>query len=191
MTATPLIEVRMIGLPLEVQRSTNAHYDALMREFELIRQSDSAAGTVPVRLLDLVDELSTRFEEFAEQPRAVLEAALERGGSTVDLVYEVPPEIVDACQNLLALLDEADDYCLAGEHLVTLASPPEVRSYREWFLREFIEQVAGRPPTPWSQHQEPAERPSPSVTTATEAPRAGEYADAWVRSRPVAQRGRR
>ena len=116
MTATPLIEVRMIGLPLEVQRSTNAHYDALIREFELIRQSDNAAGTVPVRLLDLVEELSTRFEEFAEQPRAVLEAALRAWGSTVDLVYEVPPEIVDACQNLLALLDEADDYCLAGEH---------------------------------------------------------------------------
>ena len=104
-------------------------------------------------------------------PGAVLEAALRARREHVDLVYEVPPEIVDACQNLLALLDEADDYCLAGEHLVTLTSPPEVRAYREWFLREFIEQVAGRPPTPWSQHQEPAERPSPSFTTATEAPR--------------------
>jgi anti-anti-sigma factor len=160
----------MIQLPIEVQRATNAHYDALMREFELIRQSDGAGETVPVRLLDLVDELSTRFEEFAEQPRAVLEAALERGGRTVDLVYQVPPEIVDACQSLLALLDEADDYCLAGEHLVTLASPPVVRSYREWFLREFIEQVAGRPPTPWSQHPEPAERPAPLVAVATGAP---------------------
>jgi anti-anti-sigma factor len=147
-----LMDVRLIGLPLDVQRRTDAHYDALMREFELIRQSDSGNGTVPVRLLDLVDELSTRFNQFAEQPRALLEAALESGGSTVDLAYQVPRETADACRRLLVLLDEADEYCRAGEHLVTLASPPAVRAYREWFLREFIEQEAGRPPTPWSQH---------------------------------------
>src|SRR5690349_13102554 len=131
MTGQDLMEVRLIDLPLGVQRKTNAHYDALMREFELIRQSDNAAGTVPVRLLDLVDEISVRFHEFAEQPRAVLEAALESGGTTVDLAYEVPRDIVEACRRLLELLDEVDDYCLAGEHLVTLSSPPEVRAFRE------------------------------------------------------------
>jgi anti-anti-sigma factor len=169
MTSGGLVEVRVVGLPLDVQRATNAHYDALMREFELIRQSDHATGTVPVRLLDLVDELSTRFNEFAEQPRAVLEAALESGGTTVDLVYEVPREIDDACYRLLDLLDEADDYCLAGEHLVTLASPPAVRAYRDWFLHEFIEQAAGRSPTPWSEHVEPAARPAAPATGPVEA----------------------
>lgn len=160
--AEELMEVRLIGLPLDVQRRTNAHYDALMREFELIRQSDSAGETVPVRLLDLVDELSIRFNQFSEQPRAVLEAALESGGSTVDLAYQVPRDTVDACRRLLVLLDEADEYCSAGEHLVTLASPPVVREYREWFLGEFIEQEAGRPAMPWSQHpQSGDDLPSP------------------------------
>src|SRR5262245_42655660 len=149
---------------------TNAHYDALRREFELIRQSDNAAETVPVRLLDLVDELSSRFNEFAEQPRAVLEAARERGGTTVDLVYQLPSDFADACHRVLDLLDEADDYCLAGEHLVTLASPPEVRAYREWVLHEFIEQAAGRSPTAWSEHVEPAARPSAADTDPIEAP---------------------
>jgi len=152
MTEQELIEVRLIGIPLDIQSSTNAHYDALFREFELIRQSDNAAGTVPVRVLDLIDELSTRFDEFSEQPRALLEAALQDGSSSVDLVYQVPREVVDACHKLLQLLDEADEYCRAGEHLVTLASSPMVRAYRDWFLREFIEQDAGRPPTPWSDH---------------------------------------
>jgi anti-sigma B factor antagonist len=154
-----LMEVRLLGLPLDIQRRANAHYDALRREFELIRQSDSASGTVPVRLLDLVDELSIRFNQFSEQPRAVLEAAIESGGSTVDLVYEVPRDTVDACHRLLVLLDEADEYCNAGEHLVTLASPPVVRAYREWFLREFIDQGAGRPETPWSEHAQSADDP--------------------------------
>jgi stage II sporulation protein AA (anti-sigma F factor antagonist) len=170
MTSEDLVEIRLVGLPLDVQRMTNAHYDALMREFELIRQSDNAAGTVPVRLLHLVDELSTRFNEFAEQPRAVLEAALESAGTTVDLVYQVPSELVDACHRLLDLLDEADAYCVAGEQLVTLSSPPVVRVYRHWFLHEFIEQAAGRAPTPWSEHVEPAVRPAASATVPIEAP---------------------
>jgi len=166
-TSGDLVDVQLLGLPLDVQRMTNAHYDALMREFELIRQSENAAGTVPVRLLDLVEELSSRFNEFAEQPRAVLEAALERGGTTVDLVYRVPNEISEACYALLDLFDEADDYCLGGEHLVTLSSPPAVRAFREWFLREFIEQVAGRPPQPWSEHVNPARR-APGGTAASD-----------------------
>jgi len=170
MTSDDLLEVRLIGLPLDVQSTTNAHYDALMREFELIRQSDNAAETVPVRLLDLVDELSTRFQEFSEQPRAVLEAALESGGTTVDLVYHVPPEIVEECRRLLDLLDEVDEYCLAGKHLVTLSSPPAVRAYREWFVREFIEQAAGRPPTSWADHIEPPGPPSASATGPIEPP---------------------
>jgi anti-anti-sigma factor len=144
-----LIEVRLLGLPIDVQRRTNAHYDALFREFELIRQSDRAAETLPVRLLNLIDELTARFQQFGEQPRAVLEEARERGGTAVDLMYEVPPQIVDACQQLMASLDEADEYCAAGEHLVTLQSPPIVRTYRIWFLQEFVEQASGRPPSPW------------------------------------------
>jgi anti-anti-sigma factor len=167
-TDEPLIEVRMIGVPLDVQRMTNAHYDALMREFEFLRQSENAAGSVPAQLLDLVDELSSRFEQFAEQPRAVLQAALESGGTSVDLVYQVPRDIDDACHVLLRLLDEADDYCLAGEHLVTLASPPEVRAYREWFLQEFIEQANGEPPTPWAERREPSDRPTSATSPPTE-----------------------
>jgi len=161
---TELVEVLLVGVPLDVQRQSNAHYDALMREFTLIRQSDTAAESVPARLLDLVDELSARFDAFAEQPRALVEAALESGGTSVDLAFEVPPDITEACQRLLALLDEADAYCSAGEHLVTLSSPPAVRAYREWFLREFIRQSDGQPPKPWSAQ---SESPSPSSSAPT------------------------
>ncbi|HEX2384387.1 MAG TPA: STAS domain-containing protein [Acidimicrobiales bacterium] len=170
MTDTALMEVRLIGLPLDLQRTADAHYDALMREFELIRQSDSAGETVPVRLLDLVDELTTRLDEFAEQPRAVLEAALESGEAAVDLVFQVPDDIVEACEQLLELLDKVDAYCSAGEHLVTLSSSPAVRAYREWFLGEFIEQGAGRSPTPWSARAEPPNRPASSASTPIETP---------------------
>jgi len=183
MTPPELMEVLLIGVPLDIQRQANAHYDALMREFELIRQSDAAAESVPARLLDLVDELSTRFAAFAAQPRALVQAALESGGTSVDLTFEVPREITEACERLLALLDEADAYCSAGEHLVTLSSPPTVRAYREWFLREFIGQSHGRPPTPWSAHAEPSSRPSSVATHQNETPPSNEIhetdADLW------------
>jgi len=168
MTEHDLMEVRLIGVPLDIQSRVNAHYDALLREFELIRQSDDAEGTVPVRLLDLIDELSTRFDEFSQQPRAVLEAALQDGDTSVDLVYQVPRDVVEACVQLLDLLDQADGYCQAGEHLVTLASPPVVRAYREWFLREFIEQESARPPTPWPDHAQPPDVARPTGADGSE-----------------------
>ena len=148
-----LMEIRLIGVPITVQQQSNEYYDGLTREFDLIRQSDTAPETVPVRLLTLIDEISNRFEQFSERPRTVLAAAVESGGSTVDLVYEIPREVVDAVQQLRQLLDEADAYCAAGRHLVTTTSPPLVRAYREWFLGEFVEQAEGRPPRPWPDAQ--------------------------------------
>ncbi|HEY2813117.1 MAG TPA: STAS domain-containing protein [Acidimicrobiales bacterium] len=165
-----LVEIRLLGLPIAVQRETNAHYDALLREFELIRQSDTVAETTPMRLLNLIDELSTRFDEFTEQPRTILEEVHRQGGDTVDLVYELPSEAIEACRQLRALLDEADAYCLAGEHLVTLASPPAIRSYREWFLGEFIEQSEGRAPRSWSEWEtEGGDGLGTTASSATEA----------------------
>jgi anti-anti-sigma factor len=150
MTDDELLEVHLVGLPLDVQRQSNEHYDALVREFDLIRRSDDAAGSVPDRLLSLIDELSTRFQQFGEQPRSTMEAERARGAHTVDVMFEIPPELVGWCQPLLDLLDEADAYCRAGEHLVTEEAPPQVRAYREWFLREFIDQAKGDAPRPWS-----------------------------------------
>ena len=49
-----------------------------------------------------------------------------------------------------ALLDEADDYCRAGETLLTLATPAPALAFRRWFLGEFVRQAAGEPPRPWT-----------------------------------------
>ena len=47
------------------------------------------------------------------------------------------------------MLDEADEYCRRGDHLLTLATPPEELRFRRWFISEFVDQVNGAPPTPW------------------------------------------
>ena len=49
--------------------------------------------------------------------------------------------------------DETDRFCRASEHLLTLASPPDVRAYQDWILGEFVRQTAGLPPIPWPDCQ--------------------------------------
>lgn len=140
-----LHEVRLEGIPLDLQRETQEITDALIREFELIRHSPHAEGSLPARLVALVEELSGRFDAFTSEPREQLEAALGSNEQTVDLRYRIPVEAGEAATRLADLLDEADVYCEAGEHLVTLAAPERVRNYRRWFLRQFPEQIAGGP----------------------------------------------
>ncbi len=47
-------------------------------------------------------------------------------------------------------MDEADDYCRAGQHLLTLVTPPEALAFRRWYLGEFVRQIAGEQPRPWT-----------------------------------------
>ncbi|MEY2434742.1 MAG: hypothetical protein QOC92_4467, partial [Acidimicrobiaceae bacterium] len=125
----------------------------LVREFTLIKGS-STPEALPQRLLTLVDELQHRFQEFSQAPLAAIEAAVENGAPSVDVTYLVPRAIGDAVVQLRKLLDEADDYCRAGEHLVTLAAPPTTRAYREWLLGEFVSQATGGSPRPWTMPRE-------------------------------------
>ena len=147
-----LVTVRIVGLPVPLHVRTSEHTDELMREFTYLRaQSDDPdAPSVPGRLLDLVDELSGRYSGFTAGTQAELEAAIAEARPTVDLDYRVPADVAAACTHLRDLLDAADDFCRDGAHLLTLASPEDVVTYRRWFLDEFVRQIAGDPPRPWT-----------------------------------------
>jgi hypothetical protein len=144
---TELHPVHFVGLPLDVMQRSAEHSDELLREFALIR--GVSGDHVPARLLALIEELRGRFGAFSAGPRQAMQEALERGDTTIDLRYEVPADVGTAAGGLRALLDEADEFCRAGD-LLTLASPPEVLAFRRWFLDEFELQIEGHPPRPWS-----------------------------------------
>jgi hypothetical protein len=129
-----------------MQRSAE-HNDELLREFALIREE--GPDHVPARLLALTGELNARFGAFSEGPRKAMEDALARGDTELDLQYQVPAEAGAAARQLGALLEEADDFCRAGD-LLTLATSAEGRAFRRWFLDEFELQIQGHPPRPWS-----------------------------------------
>lgn len=142
-----LVTVRILGMPLVVMQRSAEHSDELLREFALIREEGS--DHVPARLLALIEELRSRFGSFSEGPRQAMQEALERGDETIDLSYEVPPAVGEAARQLGALLDEADEFCRAGD-LLTLATQPEGVAFRRWYLEEFQRQTDGQPPRPWS-----------------------------------------
>lgn len=149
-----MVEVRLLDVSLADYRRSTEHHDELIREFALINEArrkdatDHASAEVPARLLALVDDLTARFVAFSAGPTTALAEALERGEDTIDLLYTVPAEVGPAAQQFNRLLDEADEYCRAGD-LLTLATPPDAAAFRRWFLDQFVAQAAGAPPTPW------------------------------------------
>lgn len=158
--ADDLVVVELRGLPVALYGISSEHHDGLRREFALINRGADDDTSVPTRLRRLIDELNASFGAFTTEPTGALREALRRGDETIDLAYRVPREAGQAAQELDDLLDEADAFCRAGRHLLTLATPPEPLALRRWFLGEFVAQVGGAPPTSWAQF---AGRP----TTAT------------------------
>ena len=151
--ADELVEVRLLGLALDDYRHAAAHHDELFREFALVLTGEPSPGhEVPGRLLALSEELDERFGGFAAAPQGELQAALDRGDTAIDLTFHVPPATASASAELRELLAAADEYCGRGD-LLTVAPPPEAVAFREWYLGEFVAQIAGAPPTPWPERR--------------------------------------
>jgi hypothetical protein len=146
-----LCDVWMLGFPIDVYLRAQEHADGLIREFSLISQHRAAGNAVdvPERLVSIVNELSAQYAGMSSEPEAKRDDAIERGESSVDLHYRVPAAAASAISHLGDVLDEADRYCRGGRHLLSLATPPESLEFREWFLGEFVNQIAGAAPTPW------------------------------------------
>jgi hypothetical protein len=156
--AVGLVEVRVVEMPLDVYARSTQHWDELMREFALIsldsdRGEEAHARPLPRRLNALIDELTHNFSAFTANTEADRDEALARGERTIDLAYALPAGVADGARRLGAILEEVDDYCRAGKHLITLATPPESLAFRQWYLEEFIEQIeTRREPRPWSAY---------------------------------------
>ncbi len=145
-----LVTVRLVGFPLAVHLRAVQQSDAMRREFQLIvLQEREHAGSVPARLLSLSTVLASRYEGFSEQQEQLIEDSSSAGRTQLDeLVFVLPRDVSEAAQQLGDILDEADAFCRSG-HLLTLATPPDLVTYRRWYLDNFIAQCDGGPPQPW------------------------------------------
>jgi anti-anti-sigma factor len=156
-----LLSVVLLGVPVALHHQVAEHQQALQREFDILRASGDPDG-VPARLGILIDELEQRYGGTNPRSWGELDDAHRRGVDRIDLVYEVPADAADAAQRLSDLLDDTDEFCRSGEHLVTVSTPSEARAYRRWFLGEFVRQLDGDEPRPWDEHPEQSEAVAPN-----------------------------
>lgn len=161
MTAAPehgeLVQIHLLELPVPLAARAQEHFQELLREFTLISSDSSGSGEdgehVPARLLQLVDVLTQRYGGMNTAAEDRLEDAIAQGRPVIDdHVLEVPSPAGPGAQALSAMIDEADEYCRQGQHLLTLAASPELAAYRHWYLGQVVSQLEGQPPVPWPQH---------------------------------------
>jgi hypothetical protein len=152
-----LHDVVLRDLPVALLVAAQQHADELQREFALMAQRNpSSTEEVPARLRELVRRVRATYGQFATGPRKAVEAALEAGRQTVDVSYHLPAELAGDAKELAAALDEADAFCRRGD-LLTLATPPLLVTFRRWYLGEFVRQLGGEPPQPWTGRRTPTE----------------------------------
>ena len=165
----PMVTVRLIRFPLDLAAESTEHFEGLKREFALLAMRAPESAEVPKRLLDLVAALTDRYAGLTEATNRERDEAIARGETVSDeLSYTVPPAVADACVDLASMLDDADEYCRQGELLLTLATPPQLVAFRRWYLGEFVAQLQGEPPLPWTEADHEALARSPRLRGAGE-----------------------
>jgi hypothetical protein len=142
----------LLGYPVELGMSTVEHVEDWMREFKLMALSD-AEGTstheVPARLRAMVEVLTSRYAAELSVADRLRARAAARGEATVDLPYPVRPETEATVLGWQSMLRAVDDYCRA-EDLLTLQRSPHQVQLQDWICEEFLRQLRGEPPRPWS-----------------------------------------
>ena len=148
-----VVDVRLLQLPVEVWARTQEHTDELLREFALMSADPESAPDVPVRLTQLIEVLTATYSGVSTEQEAEMYAASEAGRPEIaELVFTVPRAAAEACVVLGETLDQADEFCRAGRHLLTLSTPPELQRFRRWYLSEFVDQIGGAQPVPWPDY---------------------------------------
>ena len=145
-------EVRLLGYPVALGMSTVEHVEDWMREFKLMalsRGEGLSSHEVPARLQAMLDGIQRRYAAELSEPERLRAAAAARGDATVDLSYPVRPEAEEVVTAWRAMLAEVDEYCRA-EDLLTLQRSPEQVRLQDWVCEEFLRQLRGEPPRPWS-----------------------------------------
>ena len=151
-----LYEVRVLQMPVRLWSRSQEQHDALMREFALMSvptEESERQRHVPTRLAQLIDTLTADFEGVStEQEQQLYDAAAADQPVIDELRYTIPRAAVSASRALGEMLDEADEYCRQGKHLLTLAADDELVRFRRWYLDQFIEQADGKAPVPWPDY---------------------------------------
>jgi hypothetical protein len=148
--------VRLCEVPVELRVRSLQHGEELVREMTLLRMTGDIESRVPERLCELADEVMEQYGPQIAAAREETDRAVAAGLEVIpELVYRLPAGAAAVVERMAQLLDEADEFCRAGEHLLTLETPPDVAEYRRWSFGEVQRQLAGEGPRPWRYRRRP------------------------------------
>jgi GAF domain-containing protein/anti-sigma regulatory factor (Ser/Thr protein kinase) len=150
---SPVVSVRLRGIPVALLQKSSEQYEALFRELRLMKErggSTPGAPGLPDRLSVLVSEIGTRFSGFGPGMDEMWQTAVDNKVDQFDWTLELPQAAVVACEFYDAMLDEADEFGLSAQLLTLPASPTSV-AVRRWFLSEIIGQLHGKAPVAWNE----------------------------------------
>jgi anti-sigma regulatory factor (Ser/Thr protein kinase) len=145
-------EVVLVGYPVDLGLRLQEHYEAVVRECQLMAAPREPWSTpLPPRLVELATILSQRYTAELSQlarpdPRRI--AAQAQGLHAVDLTFPATSEQLELLASWQHILDDVDAYSASGDLLAPTISPA-LAKLRGWALREFSRQWDGHPPTPW------------------------------------------
>ena len=147
-----LVSVRLLEVPVALRFRSVEHGEGLVREMTLLTMRGDGESQIPRRLVDLAAEVTDTYGPSTAAQAAELESARANGLAVLpEVVYRVPPQTADFIRRIATTLDEVEEYCRAGEYLLTLASPPDLLAYRRWSMSEFERQIEGAPPMTWPE----------------------------------------
>ena len=172
----PRYSVRLGAVPTDLLLAAKAHIDNVVREFTLAR-ADPASGDPEIEA-HFAELIETVTRGFADARTAIKRQAVEaaaRGDVQTELVLTLPVSAADAGEQYLAALDEADGYARAAR-LLTLATPPAHRVFRQWYVQALVDQLRAQA----RGEQPPAIRTFPQ-RLADEVEELAVYREAWDR----------
>ena len=150
------VTIALSNLPVAKLTELARHYQELRRELRLL----SLAHQDDYPLAQDLTQVFRRFDRsFPGSIRRRYLEALERGDSTVDLELHLHPSATTVIEQMLELLDLADEFCRA-QRLLSLARTPEQREFQLWYFGELIRQVRGEKPSVWPPSQSGAQHVS-------------------------------
>ncbi|MDO7867889.1 ATP-binding protein [Nocardioides jiangxiensis] len=143
------LSVVLQDLPVDLYAETYVQHQELRRELRLL--SLAHGETYPI-----ASSISRVFRSFDEQLHRsggteALDAALEGEvvTKTIDATLVVPSTLPHTASRMIDMLELADTFC-RSERLLSLATSPDQRAFRRWYLGEFVRQGDGEAPMPWS-----------------------------------------